>query len=179
MHRRSRRICEKGFGRNSKQRSRRPHCRERNQLVEPLQSRAQVSSYACSNENTRCESSSGQRMGKTQENIGALQLTKVKNKMEVLDEARNEGKTVHFASLMDICHLKNSELEPKIQKDKGRVTLRGDIVKDDSVSYAVYRNTNGLNHGPAWKIQSFLLSEICTVILWQDHYGKGNPRKFY
>ena len=26
---------------------------------------------------------------------------------EVIDEARKEGKTVHFASLMDISHLKN------------------------------------------------------------------------
>ena len=43
----------------------------------------------------------------------------------------------------------------------------------------VYHDTNGLNHGPVWKIQSFLLSEICTVILWQDSCGKGNLRKFY
>ena len=33
---------------------------------------------------------------------------------------------------MDICHLKNAELEPKLQKYKGRFVLRGDIVKDDS-----------------------------------------------
>ena len=39
---------------------------------------------------------------------------------------------------MDICHLKNAELEAKHQKYKGRVVLRGDIVKDDSVSYAVF-----------------------------------------
>ena len=32
-------------------------------------------------------------------------------KNEVIAEARNEGKTVHFASLMDVCHLKNLELE--------------------------------------------------------------------
>ena len=36
---------------------------------------------------------------------------------------------------MDICHLKNAELD---QKYKGRVVLRGDIVKDDSGSYAVF-----------------------------------------
>ena len=48
------------------------------------------------------------------------------------------GATVHFASLMDICHLKNSELEAKHQKYKGRVVLRGDIVKDHSCSYAVF-----------------------------------------
>ena len=41
----------------------------------------------------------------------------------------------------------------------------------------VYQNTNGPNHGPAWKIQSFFLSEIWTVILWQDHYGKGKFEK--
>ena len=30
------------------------------------------------------------------------------------------------------------------------------------------------NHDPVLKIQSFLLSEICTVIFWQDYCGKGN-----
>ena len=53
-------------------------------------------------------------------------------------EARNEDKTVHFASLMDLCHLENSELEPQYQKYKGRVVLRGDMVKDDSGSCTVY-----------------------------------------
>ena len=43
----------------------------------------------------------------------------------------------------------------------------------------VYQSTNGPNHGPVWKIKSFFLGEICTVILWQDSYGKGNFRKFY
>ena len=64
-------------------------------------------------------------------------MTKVKNKTEVIAEGRKEGKTVHFASLLDLCHLKNSELEPRFQNYKGRVVLRGDIVKDDSGSYAV------------------------------------------
>ena len=39
---------------------------------------------------------------------------------------------------MDLCHLKNSEVEPQFQKYKGRIVLRGDIVKDDSGSYAVF-----------------------------------------
>ena len=55
----------------------------------------------------------------------------------MIDEARTKGAKVHFASLMDICHLKNAELEAKHQKYKGRVVLRGDIVKDDSGSCAV------------------------------------------
>ena len=158
----------------------------------------------------------------------------------MIDEARKEGRKVHFASLMDLCHLKNAELETKHQKYKGRVALQGDIEKDDSGSFAVfteqgsstsqmtaaklmdiisrppgcagqaaeavsaytqvkwkmhrryqkiqsqnvqifgyvYQSTNGQNHGPVWKIQSFLLNEVCTVIVWQDHYhGKGNSRK--
>ena len=56
----------------------------------------------------------------------------------MIAEARKEGRKVHFASLMDACHLKNAELQPQFQKYKGRVVLRGDIVKDDSGSYAVF-----------------------------------------
>ena len=57
----------------------------------------------------------------------------------MIDEARTSGATVHFASLMDICHLKNVELEAKHQTyNKGRVVLRGDIVKDNPGSCAVF-----------------------------------------
>ena len=70
------------------------------------------------------------------EKISAWNLTKAKSKKDVIDEARMSGATVHFASLMDICHLKKAELEAKHQKYKGRVVLRGDIVKDNSGSYA-------------------------------------------
>ena len=45
------------------------------------------------------------------EKISAWNLTKVRSKKEVVNEARMSGATVHFASLMDICHLKNAELE--------------------------------------------------------------------
>ena len=175
------------------------------------------------------------------EKISAWNLTKVKSKKQVIDEARTAGATVHFASLMDRCHLKNAELEAKHQKYKGWVVLRGDIVKDNSGSYAVfteqgssasqmtaakimdiisrlpgcdgqaadavsadtqvkledahkllkfqnrnaqtfgfvYHDTSCSNHGPAWKAQSFFLSDICTGIFWQDNFGKGNSRKFY
>ena len=172
----------------------------------------------------------------------AWQLTKVRNKKDVIEEARNKGRKLHFASLTDLCHLKNSESEPRNQKYKARVVLRVDIVKYDSGSYAVftdtriisitddsrkshghhfkttgmrrtssgcsiclypskngrcsqiiqkfpnrsvqtfgfvYHDTNGQNHGPVWKTQSFFLNGICTVILWQDYDGSGNLRKLY
>ena len=56
------------------------------------------------------------------EKIPAWELTKVRSEKEVIDEAR-KGRKVHFASLMDLCHLKNAELEAKHQKHQGRVVL--------------------------------------------------------
>ena len=72
------------------------------------------------------------------EKIPACDLTNVRSKSEKIDEARTKGAKVHFTSLMDICDLKNAELETKHQKYKGRVVLRGDTVEDDSGSYAVF-----------------------------------------
>ena len=43
----------------------------------------------------------------------------------------------------------------------------------------VYQDTNGLNHGLVWKIQSFLLSETCTVIFQQNFNGDCNSRKLF
>ena len=163
-----------------------------------------------------------------------MTLTKVRSKLKVIDEARTKGAKVHFASLMDICHLKNAELETKHQKYKILWKMILDLMrylqnKDHQhhkwqqqkswTSYPecqvamdkqrtlyliipkwkwkmlqsywkfqnrnvqtfgfVYHDTNGLNHGPVWKIPPFLLSEICTVILWQDCNEKDNFRKSY
>ena len=55
-------------------------------------------------------------------NFRAWNLTKVRSKKEVID-ARTSDAKVHFASLMDICHLKNTELEAKHQKYKGRGSI--------------------------------------------------------
>ena len=71
------------------------------------------------------------------EQISARNLTKVRSKKEVIDEAKTNGAKDHFASLMDKCLLMKAELEIKPRKYKGRVVLRGDIVEDDSGSYAV------------------------------------------
>ena len=68
----------------------------------------------------------------------AWQLDRVRGTKEVILEAQRDKKKVHFAALMAICHLKNAELKPKLQKCKGRVALRGDVVEDDSGAYAVF-----------------------------------------
>ena len=62
-------------------------------------------------------------------------------KSEVRKRAGTKGAKVHFASVMDTCHSKNAELEAKHQNFKGRVVLRGDIVKDDSGSCAASQMT--------------------------------------
>ena len=92
-------------------------------FITALQLGSQIYSYASSYEDSCSESSGGQGMGKI-EKISAWNLTKVRSKKEVIEEARTSGATVHFASLMDKCQLKNAELET--------------IVKDDSGSCAVF-----------------------------------------
>ena len=68
----------------------------------------------------------------------AWNLTNIRSKKEVIDEARTKGAKVHFASLMDRCHLKMLNWRQNTKTYKGRVVLRGDIVKDDSGSFAVF-----------------------------------------
>ena len=53
------------------------------------------------------------------------------NKCMTSQNAQRDKKKVHFATLKDICH-------PQFQKYKGRIVLRGDIVKGDSGAYAVF-----------------------------------------
>ena len=50
------------------------------------------------------------------EKISARDLTEVRSEKEVIDEARTKGVEGHFASLVDIFHVKNAELEAKNQK---------------------------------------------------------------
>ena len=67
-------------------------------------------------------------------------------------------RTVHFPTLMDICHLKNAELEPKYQKYKGRVVLRGDTVKDDSVASAPFTEQgSSASHMTATKVMNVIV----------------------
>ena len=57
------------------------------------------------------------------ETIPVWQLEKVMSKKEVVLEAQRDKNKVLFATLMDICHLEIAELEPKLQKYKGRVVV--------------------------------------------------------
>ena len=141
-------IHEATCGTISTEKSRRPYRRQRGLFDDPLQFGSQVYSYASSDENPGCKSSSGQGMEEARDNSSvavwqspeqeAKWLESVKSKKEVILEAQRDIKKVHFATLMDICYLENAELEPTFQKYKGRVVCRGDTVKDDSGAYAVF-----------------------------------------
>ena len=50
------------------------------------------------------------------EEILAWNLTEVRSKKEVIDEARTKGEKVHFASSMDVCHLKKCRNRGKAPK---------------------------------------------------------------
>ena len=138
---------------------------------------------------------------------------------------------VHFASLMDLCHLKKIGVEAKISKVEAELYSEVTFVKDDSGSYSIFTEQGSpacqmtaakvmgiisrfpgcagqaadavsanthvkMEDAPKllkipksecpdisihvprhrwpkswsskWKIQSFFLNEICTVIFWQD-----------
>ena len=65
------------------------------------------------------------------------------------------------------------------QNGRGTDVTENSKVRMSRCFWYVHQNTYGPNHGPVWKIQSFLSKGICTVTLQQDYYGKGNLRKFY
>ena len=95
---------------------------------------SQIYSYASSNEDsgpwTRNESSSRQfRHGIWKKSRGRRRL---------FSKHKQTTSKSTLPHLMYSSHLKNSELEPKFQKYKGRVVLRGGIFQGDSGAYAVF-----------------------------------------
>ena len=61
------------------------------------------------------------RNGRSSKRFQPGSWTKLRAKRRLFLEAHRDKKKVHLATLMDICHLKNAELEPKNHKCKGRV----------------------------------------------------------
>ena len=75
------------------------------------------------------------------EKFSVWNLTKVRSKKEVIDEARTKGAKVHFASLMDICHLKNAELETKSTKNT-KVELYSVVILSKTIRGLVQYSPN-------------------------------------
>ena len=94
------------------------------------------------------------------ETIEAWQLEEAKSKKEDILEAQRDKSKVNFAALMDLCHPKNAQLEPKFQQFKGRVVLRVDMVKDDSEAYAVFTE-QGLS---AWQVTTAKVMDVIAIL---------------
>ena len=75
---------------------------------------------------------------KNLETIPAWDLDQVESKKEVILEAQRDTKKVHFAALMDTCHLKKCEVRTQIAEVQRQSSAPGDTVKDDSGAYAVF-----------------------------------------
>jgi hypothetical protein len=58
------------------------------------------------------------------DNKTAWDVSKVQPRAEVISRAKRLGKPVHFGSLMDLCHVKNSQLGQEFWIYKGRVVFR-------------------------------------------------------
>ena len=64
------------------------------------------------------------------------------------------NRNVHFATLMDLCHLINASLTEHLQTSQGRVVLPGENIKDDTGGSAVFTekgaSASHLTAAPAW-----------------------------
>ena len=75
---------------------------------------------------------------------GAWDTSKVQPRAKVIADAKARGDPVHFGSLMDLCHIKNSQLSKEFWSYKGRIVFRGDTVKDENGQYAVFTEQGAL-----------------------------------
>ena len=75
---------------------------------------------------------------KQQSEQGAWDLSRVRPKEDVKQEAERLGKVVHFGALLTLCHQKHAELAEALRSYKGRIVFRGDCVKTHKDEYAVF-----------------------------------------
>ena len=120
------------------------------------------------------------RIGKARKIASIANDQSQEQKREAIKEAQKEERTVRSGTLMDICHLKNSELGPQFQKDKGQVVLRGDTVKDDSGSHAVFTDQgSSASQMTAAKVMDVITkatrmcrtSSCCSIRLYPNQNG--------
>ena len=93
------------------------------------------------------------------EKIEAWDLKGMKPKSQVIAEANKAGKSVHFGSLMDLCHEKGAEFNrPDHEKIyKGRVVFRGDQVRDETGFYACFTEQSATaSHMAAIKFMDYI-----------------------
>ena len=91
--------------------------------------------------------------------LEAWDLKGMKPKSQVIAEADKAGKSVHFGSLMDLCHEKGAEFNRADHEKiyKGRVVFRGDQVRDETGFYAVFTEQSASSsHMAAIKFMDYI-----------------------
>ena len=123
----------------------------KDEFYDSLQSCLQVHSDASSNENSGCNGSSGKIMSKIGEN--SCMAADESQKQEKGDGwSRDKGSKIDFTSLMDLCHLKTSELE-----------LRwGDIPNDSRKSHGHHIQTSRMFRSSYW----------CSIRFYEGEHGR-------
>ena len=126
MHRRSSRVYKKAFGTDSIKRSRRSHCGTRGSTRRVITILCTNSSHGASGENPGCETSSGQRMGEARKVVALANDQSKEQKRGYSGSTKREKITV-FATLMDICHLKNAEFGPQCDQMYNKAGLCSEV----------------------------------------------------
>ena len=107
------------------------------------------------------------------EKISAWDLTKVRSKKEVIDEARTKGAKVPFASLVDICHMKNAELEAKhLNKQGSSCTPRWYCERRFRILCSIHRNDSSKSHGYYLQIARVRRTGRRSISLFQSESGR-------
>ena len=114
------------------------------------------------------------------ETIPAWDVKKVSSKKEIEKEAQKNNNKVHFASLMDLCHLKISELEPQFQKYKGRFVSRRHCERPLSSQSSTHSTGSSASQPTAAKAMDlFLLLERnlygdpLAGVLWERQFERN------
>ena len=98
---------------------------------------SQISTYASSNEDSGCKKLQWTRNGKSSRQLQHSNWKTSRVRRSLFSKHKETKRKSTLLHWWTSATSKNAELEPKLQKYKGRVVLRGDIVKDDSGAFAV------------------------------------------
>ena len=116
-------------------------------------------------EDIRCQSRSGHRVDQNK-NSSSVEKNET-SKSEVVRQLHKKGKTIHFASLMDLCRLKMAEFAKYFQNTRGSFVLWRNNVKDEEGCRAVFAE----QHASACQMIAVKFLGNCSELPW---YGWRN-----
>ena len=97
------------------------------------------------------------------ENKKAWDISTVQPRAKVIRDAKASGRSVHFGSLMDLCHIKNSQMGEEFWSFEGRTVFRETLLRTrmDNLRFSLNREPQHL----VWKLLIWMLLLVCLGIL--------------